>query len=176
MSLQEFCIRAGVSRRKGTRRYPIRTVAGAPRKGCMSRHVVSAPCIGIGSKAGSPAGAPARAWICPIGNPGFLATLELDDHTRPGDGESYGVYKCEVFQHYMAVQGSLGCIQEHPLFLGEVHSHILKGHQARSCICQWPGRRGSNLPWGRGTAGGRPGPSPSPPTASRSPPGPQFPG
>lgn len=34
-------------------------------------------------------GAPAWACICPIGNPGFLTTLELDDHTRPGDRESY---------------------------------------------------------------------------------------
>ena len=42
---------------------------------------------------------------------------------------TYGVYKCEVFQHYMAVQGPLGGIQEHPLLLGEVHSHVLKGHR-----------------------------------------------
>lgn len=169
MSLQDFCIRAGTSR------YPIRTVTGSPWKCCISRHV-SVPCMVIGSNAGSSVGAPAWACICPIGNPGFLTTLELDDHTRPGDRESYGVYKCEVFQHYMAVQGPLSCIQERPLLLGEVHSHVLKGHQARRCICQWPGRRGPNLQWGRGTTGGRPGHSPSPPTASRSPPGPQFPG
>lgn len=53
--------------------------------------------------------------------------LPMEDSTR---GFTYGVYKCEVFQHYMAVQRPLGRIQEHPLLLGEVHSHILKGHQA----------------------------------------------
>lgn len=52
------------------------------------------------------------------------ALLPMKDSTQ---GFTYGVYKCEVFQHYMAVQGPLGSIQEHPLVLGEVHSHILKG-------------------------------------------------
>lgn len=173
MSLQNFCIRVGTSRRKDTSRYPIRPVTGGPWR--CSRHM-SFSCTIIGSKAGSPVGTPAWASICPVGNPGFLTTLELDDHTRPGDRRSYGVYKCEVFQHYMAVQGPLGGIQEHPLLLGEVHSHVLKGHPSPRWICQRPGCRRRNLQWGRGMTGERPGHSPSPPTASRSPPGPQFPG
>lgn len=43
-------------------------------------------------------------------------------------------------------------------------------------ICQRPGCSHRNLQGGPGTTGGRPGHSPSPPTASCSPPGPQFPG
>lgn len=82
MSLQNFCIRVGTSRRKKTSRYPNRPVTGGPWR--CSRHM-SVPCTVIGSKAGSPVGAPAWACNCPIGNPGFLTTLELDDHTRPGD-------------------------------------------------------------------------------------------
>lgn len=55
------------------------------------------------------------------------ALLPMEDSTQ---GFTYGVYKCEGFQHYMTVQGPLRCIQERPLLLGEVHSHVLKGHQA----------------------------------------------
>lgn len=39
-------------------------------------------------------------------------------------------YKCKVFQHHIAVQESLSLIEEHPLLLGKVNGHVLKGHAA----------------------------------------------
>lgn len=34
----------------------------------------------------------------------------------------------DVLQHHISVQLSLGCVQQGPLFLGEIYSYILEGH------------------------------------------------
>lgn len=40
------------------------------------------------TRARPPLGIPGQGHICPIENPGLLATLKLDDHVGSGDGES----------------------------------------------------------------------------------------
>lgn len=42
-------------------------------------------------------------------------------------------HKCKVLQHHTAVQEPLGLIKKHPLFLGEVNGHILKGQALWKC-------------------------------------------
>ena len=44
------------------------------------------------------------------------------------EGLSDGHQVTDVFQHYLSVQLSLGCVHHGPLFLGEVNSYIFESH------------------------------------------------
>ena len=47
---------------------------------------------------------------------------------RKEGGLTQGSYVCVILQHHLPVQSPLRRDQADPLVLGEVHSHVLKGH------------------------------------------------
>lgn len=60
--------------------------------------------------------------------PQLLTSLQPENHVCSAMLAPHGDQLADVLQHHVSVQLPLGCVQQGPLLLGEVHSDIFKHH------------------------------------------------